>query len=81
MTSPHIKPAALLRLMAERHGERITQRDCAALHLAAATLDEQGAQLDQLFGGYRDQLHGLVTHKARADALMAGLRALLETHT
>lgn len=78
--SPHTKPATLLRLMTERQGQRITARDVAALQLAAATLDEQAAQLDKHFSAYGDVLREVVINKARAEALQEGIRALLEVH-
>lgn len=79
MTAHH-KPAALLRLMAERQGQRITARDVAALHLAVRTMEEQAAQLDKHFSVYGATLHDLVRSNARADALQDGMRALLEVH-
>jgi hypothetical protein len=78
--SAHQKPAALLRLMAERQGQRITTRDVAALQLAVRTMEEQATRLDRELIAYRDTLHELVIHKVRADALQDGVRALLEIH-
>ena len=72
------KPCALLRLMAERQGQKITARDVAALLLAVHTLQELQALADKMMAGYRDAMHELVTHKARAEALRDGMRALLE---
>lgn len=77
----HRKPVALLRLMSERQGQRITARDVAALQLAAATLESQADQLSRQMRGLGDTLGHLVSAEARANALMDGLRALLETHT
>lgn len=74
------KPVALLRLMAERQGQRITARDVAALHLAARSLEATREMSDKAMHAYRDTLHELVTHKARAEALQDGMRALLEVH-
>ncbi len=81
MTKPHTKPAALLRLMAGRKGDKITSRDVAALHLAAAMLDEQAQQLAKHFAAYGDALSELIDARTRADAMQAGIRGLLETHT
>lgn len=78
--TPHKKPAALLRLMAGRQGQRITARDVAALQLAARTLEEQAEQSAKHFSAYVDALSELVTHKARAEAMQDGMRALLEIH-
>jgi hypothetical protein len=75
------KPVALLRLMAERQGQRITARDVASLQLAAATLEAQAAEINRHFRAYGDALSELIDHKSRADALQHGLRALLEIHT
>ena len=72
------KPLALLRLMAERQGQKITARDVAALLLAVHTMDALQELADKSMAGYRDALHELVTHKARAEALQDGMRALLE---
>jgi hypothetical protein len=72
------KPAALLRLMAERKGEQITARDVVALHLAARTLEAQAEQMARHFGVYRETLAELVTHQARAEAMTDSLRAVLE---
>lgn len=77
---PHRKPAELLRQMAARHGERITQRDTAALLLAATTLENQADQLQRQSLAMRDTMFEAIGHGARADALQEGLRALLETH-
>lgn len=77
---PHQKPAALLSLMAERHGQRITARDVAALQLAVRTLDAQADLLQRQFEVYSETLHDLVKHKARAEALQDGLRAMLEVN-
>lgn len=77
----HTKPAALLRQMAQRQGQKITARDVAALQLAAATLEALAGLLDQHMRAYGDTLRDLVTHKARADALQDSMRALLEIHS
>lgn len=74
------KPCALLRLMAERKGQKLTARDVAALLLAVHTLQELQALADKAMAGYRDALHELVAHKAHAEALQEGMRALLEVH-
>ncbi len=75
------KPCALLRLMAERQGQKITARDVAALLLAVSTMEALQQLADKGMAGYRDALHDLVTHKARAESLQDGMRALLEVHS
>lgn len=74
------KPCALLRLMAERQGQKITARDVAALLLAVHTMEALQALADKGMAAYGDALHELVTYKARAEALQDGMRALLEVH-
>lgn len=74
------KPCALLRLMAERQGQKITARDVAALLLAVRTMEALQELSDKGMAAYRDTLHELVTHKARAEAMQDGMRALLEVH-
>ena len=75
------KPCELLRLMSERRGERITSRDVAALQLAIHTMQALQELADKHMHAYRGALHDLVTHKARAEALQDGMRALLEIHS
>lgn len=77
----HTKPVTLLRLMAERKGQRITQRDLAVLELAAATLESQAEVIGKQMRGIGNTLSDLVTAEARAKALTEGMRALLEIHT
>lgn len=77
----HRKPVELLRGMAARHGERITQRDASTLLLAAEMLETQAAELEKHFKVYATVLSDLITHQTRADAMTASLRALLETHS
>lgn len=74
------KPCALLRLMAERRGQKITARDVAAVQLAVRTMESQAAQLAKHFQVYGDVLHKLVAAEAKAGAMQDGLRALLEVH-
>lgn len=74
------KPCALLRLMAERQGQKITARDVAALLLAVHTLEALREMADKGMAAYGDVLRELVTHKARAEALQDGMRALLEVN-
>lgn len=81
MTAAASKPAALLRLMAERRGQRINARDVAALLLAARTLEVQAQEIDKSFLAYGTTLRDLVTHKADAEAMRDHLRAILEIHT
>ncbi len=77
MSGAH-KPAALLRLMAERQGQRITARDAVALRLAASTLDELQQAEGKHFAAYRDALHELVSVKTAHDALRQSITAALE---
>lgn len=79
--SPTHKPCALLRLMAERQGQKITARDVAALQLAVRTMEELQDQHQLHIRAYGDTLSEIVTANARAAALQDGMRALLEVHS
>lgn len=80
MTPIH-KPCALLRLMAERRGQKITGRDVAALQLAVHTMEALGAEITKHIDVYRELLSQVVTAEAKASALQDGMRALLEVHS
>jgi hypothetical protein len=75
------KPCTLLQDMAARRGQKITARDVAALQLAVSTLVELDAQLTKYVRLSGNDLHDIVNAKVRADALQAGMRALLEVHS
>ncbi len=82
------KPRALLRGMSERQGLKITARDVAALRLAIATMEaqedrrkKQEEMHSNIIRVYGDTLSDMVTQKAKSDALIEGLRVLLEVHT
>lgn len=78
--NPAHKPCALLRGMAERQGQKITARDVAALELAIQTMKVMHQERQNLFECYRDDMAEAVAQKARGEALLDGLQALLSTH-
>ena len=79
--TPIQKPCALLRLMAERQGQKITARDLAALQLAVATMEAQHAEIQKHMDVYRGLMTEVVVADAKSAALITGMRALLEVNT